>query len=105
MADFFRTRRVEAGLTQLTVSERSMSARSFIAAIESGTMIPSTAKAVDIARACAIPFDEFMSFWEAWKKVKMEELEDPYVIRRRWEEGERAAAARHCDDQSVQDMD
>ncbi len=90
VADFFRTRRVDAGLTQEAVAERAMIARSYLGAIESGKVVPSSLKASDIARACEIPFSEFLSFWTAWKKVKLEEMEHPSVIKARWEAGERA---------------
>lgn len=102
VADFFRTRRADAGLTQEAVAERAMVARSYLGAIESGKMVPSSLKASDIARACEIPFAEFLAFWSAWKKVKLEEMEPASIIKARWEAGERAE---NRNDGSVQDND
>lgn len=89
VADFFRSRRADAGLTQGAVAEKAKIARSYLAGIESGKLIPSSLKASDIARACNIPFNEFIAFWSAWKKVKLEVMEPQEVIKARWAAGER----------------
>ena len=102
VADFFRTRRTEAGLTQRDAAERAMIARSYLGAIEAGSVIPSSVKALDIARACEVPFDEFLAFWSAWKKMKLEPTEDAIAMKKRWEEGEKAAQGGHS--ASMQDI-